>query len=387
MLSIKKYSTARIACTIVAFFSLVLTSCASTQNNSTRHSSSVTGSSPVLPATSNSSILTYGIIPPQLPIVLPSVPVPKIQMPKVIEALKELSGGHPFIVHIYTTWSQYPSSLQSLTTEIEDYASAGFIISLTLRYLPPSGKNGDIAGFQRYVQSMIEHFANQPAIKFLQITNEPNSSANPAASDGAYTNVVSALVTGVEAAYAEEKKVHFNAKIGFNWFYSFGRSQDVKFWREVGATGGSRFAHDVSWVGVDLYPGTYVPFTLPPETAKDFASTASTDVESALNYVRTQLMPLAGLGKSVPMGISEIGWATNPPSRSFSEQSALVTAFSYGACSVVRQDNLEFMQWFDLADNAVSLPQSPLKMGIMRYNFSPKPAFYAYKKVIAQGCS
>ena len=239
MLYIKKCSTVRITCTIVAFFSLVLSSCASTQTNSTKHLSNVIRPSSTLPAASNSSILTYGIIPPQLPIVLPSVPVPKVQMSKVIKVLKELSGGHPFIVHIYTTWSQYPSSLQSLSTEIEDYASAGFIISLTLRYLPPSGENGDIAGFRSYVQSMIEHFANQSAIKFLQITNEPNSSVNPAASDGAYANVVSALVTGVEAAYAEEKKVHFNAKIGFNWFYSFGRSQDVKFWREVGAIGGS----------------------------------------------------------------------------------------------------------------------------------------------------
>jgi hypothetical protein len=365
----------------VVLSALFLTSCAGPGNHVDNISHAGHNSVMLSP-----SLLTYGTVPPQVPIVPPQVPIPKIPMQKVIHAIKELSAGRGFIVHIYTTWAEYPSVLPALNTEIKQYALAGFTVSLTLRYMPPLGHNGDIQGFVNYVQNMVADLAHQPAVKFLQITNEPNSSVNPAASDGAYQNVLSALVLGIEAAHVEQIKVGSHAALGFNWFYSFGVQSDKAWWKSLGQLGGLNFVKDVDWIGVDLYPGTYVPLTFPSPKSPKFVDVAKADVANALGYVRTKLMPLAGFGANVPMGISEIGWATSPPTRSFATQARLVTAFSQSACSVAQKDNLVFLQWFNLADNFTPLVQSPLKMGIMKADLCPKPAFYAYQSVVRHGC-
>jgi hypothetical protein len=140
-------------------------------------------------------------------------------------------------------------------------------------------------------------------------------------------------------------------------------------------------------VGIDLYPGTYIPGSLPAPGSGHLTTTAAADVAGAVDNLRTNLMPLAGLGSNVPIGISEIGWATSPPARPLSEQAELVKAFAAGACSVAARDNLQFVQWYKLADTVLPTKASPLAMGLMSAALTPNPGFAAYQAVIHQGCS
>ena len=326
-----------------------------------------------------SSQLTYGIVPPQLP--------PSSELPSIAHQVEQLAKGKPFIVHLYTNWSEYPATLPALDSEIAAYSSRGFLVDLALRYVPPPGQDGNVAGFARYVAAMVAHFAHQPSVAYLQVTNEANSPFNAAASDGAYKNAVGALVDGIEAGAAEKAKTGSHVRLGFNWFSSLGTQGDRAFFESIGHLGGARLASEVSWVGIDLYPGTYVPNTLPPPGSGHLATTAAADVAQAIDNLRTNLMPLAGLGPHVGIGISEIGWATSPPARPLSEQAELVKAFMSGACAVAVRDNLQFIQWYKLADTILPTASSPLAMGLMSPELAPKPGFAAYQAVVHQGCS
>ena len=324
------------------------------------------------------SLLTYGIIPPQLP--------PTLELPQIAHVVRQLAGEKPFIVHLYTQWSQYPATLPALDSEIASYTSRGFLIDLALRYVPSSGHNGDVTGFAQYVAAMVAHFAKDPSVVYFQVSNEANSSFNAAASDGAYKYAVNALVAGIEAGAVAKARTGSQVRLGFNWFSSFGPQMDQTFFRSIGHLGGKRFASAVNWVGIDLYPGTYVPHTLPAPGSGHLASTAATDVAQAVDNLRTNLMPLAGLGSHVPIGISEIGWTTSPPTRSLAEQAELVKAFMTGACSVAVRDNLQFVQWFKLANTIQSTAASPFDEGLMSAGFTPNPGFTDYQAVIHQGC-
>ncbi len=325
------------------------------------------------------SLLTYGVIPPQLP--------PSSKLPSITHQVSRLAGGKPFIARLFLNWAQYPSALPALDTEVAAYTLHGILVDLTLRYVPPPGHNGDVAGFARYVAAMVAHFAKDPAVAYLQVTNEANSPFNAAASDGAYKNAVGALVDGIEAGAAAKARTGSHVRLGFNWFSSFGEQADRSWWSSIGRLGGARFASDVSWVGLGIFPGTYIPGSLPAPGSGHLTTTAAADVAGAVDNLRTNLMPLAGLGSNVPIGISEIGWATSPPARPLSEQAELVKAFAAGACSVAARDNLQFVQWYKLADTVLPTKASPLAMGLMSAALTPNPGFAAYQAVIHQGCS
>ncbi len=78
----------------------------------------------------------------------------------VIAKLNELRGGQSFDIHIYTAWSWY--NKQALTSEIEQYTAAGMYVTLTIKYSPPSGQEGNIDGFRTFVEGVIARPWYQP---------------------------------------------------------------------------------------------------------------------------------------------------------------------------------------------------------------------------------
>lgn len=327
-------------------------------------------SSPPRPAP---SLITYGIVPRQLP--SPSV------LSASLAAMQGIARGKPFIAHLYIDWADYRQERAKLASDIAAYAHHGMHVDLALRYVPTPQESGDTSAFASFVAQVVSSYARQPALSRIQVTNEANSPFNAGASDGAYPQAMQALVSGIEAGHSAMLRSGSHVKLGFNWFYSFGPSADHNWWSQLGALGGARFAHDVSWVGVDDYPGTWVPTSL-PGSAQSAAAAGEADIVTALDTVRHQLMPLAGLGPSVQLGLSEVGWATNPPARTDSEQALLVHAFTSGACSVARSDNVRFLQWFELSGS----DKNGLAMGLLHADFAPKPGYVAYQSVVRAGC-
>lgn len=324
--------------------------------------------------------MTFGVIPPQLP--------SSSELVASVRAVGALAQDHPFLVHLYTNWADYPGALPALDAEVAAYATRHLEVDLALRYVPPAGHDGDVAGFAAFVSQMVVHFAHVPAVTMIQVTNEANSPVNPAASDGFYLHAERALVAGVEAGAVARARSGSRVRVGFNWFYSFGPLLDRLWWARLGTLGGARFAGDVDWVGIDAYPGTYYPPLSPRLDPTDLGASASAEVAHIAWTVRHQLMPLAGLGRRTPIGFSEIGWATAPLVRSASAQARIVSAFVAGACQSAGSENLRFLQWYDLVDppGSIGSASSPLQMGLLGADFAPTPGFDAYREAIARGC-
>jgi hypothetical protein len=207
------------------------------------------------------------------------------------------------------------------------------------------------------------------------VTNEVNFYRfAPDASDSAYDRARRALVRGVEAAHRLVRRLGFDdLKVGFNWAYRTDPNREARFWWFLREHGGKRFARSVDWVGLDAYPGTVFPPTEPP------VGTGYRDgMVNAMSQLRECFMPIARLGRDIPIHVEENGWPTGP-GRPESEQVRALRQM-VGAVNDFRGTyNVTDYRWFDLRDHNSSGPNFQQHYGLLRDDYSPKPAFGAYR--------
>ena len=219
---------------------------------------------------------------------------------------------------------------------------------------PPAGRDGDIAGFATWVSDVV---AARPEVRVWQITNEANVPGSPD-TDGSAIDPLGALIEGVKSAAAAKAPSQL---VGFNWFYRLDPVSDAQFWSTLGTRGGPPFRAALDYAGVDIYAGTYVPPL--------FAVDDEAEFRRALEYVRRDLMPLAGLGESVPIYVQETGYPTlDPALRTESRQADALR----GYIRATEGFNVALLQWFQLADSRSTLNDG---WGLLRADYSPKPAF------------
>ena len=120
-------------------------------------------------------------------------------------------------------------------------------------------------------------------------------------------------------------------RIGFNYAWRFDPRADAAFWHTLGRQGGAALRRATDWVGVDIYPGTYVPSQ--PEVVH---------LGDAL---------LEGLG----------------------------TVNAYRGTYDITD-----LHWFDLRDNNSPATGVESHFGLLRDDYSPKPAFALYRRLIAR---
>ena len=266
-------------------------------------------------------------------------------------AMTDLAGGRDFDVHFYASWKDglRPDTIEAMRL----VARNGFRVNLALKYLPPPGRDGDIAGFAAWVAHVVRR---HPEITTVQVTNEANSGAS-SDSDGGSTDPLGALIEGVKSA-ASVKKRH--QEIGFNWFYRLDPLSDRTFWSTLGERGGSAFRSAVDWAGVDIYAGTYIPPAFSIDDEADF--------RTALEYTRNEMMPLAGLGPDVPLYVQETGYPTVDPVRDGARQAEALAGYIRATEGL----NVQLIQWFQLAD-----ADSPVGdgWGLLDSSYQPKPAY------------
>lgn len=267
-----------------------------------------------------------------------------------LDRMVELANGRPFDVHLYADWR---GGAGGLAGAVDRILARGLRANVALKYVPPDGRDGDIAGFAAWVAGVV---ASHPGVDVWQITNEANVPVSPD-TDGSATDPLGALIEGVKAAAAAKPG---DQKIGFNWFYRLDPVTDRRFWRTLGSRGGDAFRAALDYAGVDIYAGTYIP---PLVTVNDERA-----YRRALRYLRERLMPLAGLGPDVPIYIQETGWPTLAPLRTEARQARALAAY----IRATRGLNVELLQWFQLAD-AESLVGDG--WGLLRADYSRKPAF------------
>lgn len=302
---------------------------------------------------------------------LPAVPEDKRKRDR---RLLQLQGNRHLSVRLNRLFqADGGAGIRRFKRMAKHYSSLGIDVTLQVRYHPAPAQNGDIGAWLDYVRRVVRAFGPIEHVTALQITNEANLTISPNTSDGAYENAVEALARGIPAAKQEaRRRAYEQLTFGFNFAWGFTGGAD--FWREVGEAGGARLRRATDWVGVDAYPGYYIPSTY---------SNPGDALLEAVAQVRECMMPLAGFGPRVPLNVDEVGYPTGP-GRSESEQERALNGFMRTLSRYRGAYNLREAFWFGLRDNDSAGPTPQSHYGLLRDDYSPKPAFGAYRRIIRE---
>ena len=287
---------------------------------------------------------------------------------KIFAALAQLRpAGGPFAVHLYRAYmtpEEEEEEERRHRRQVDLYTARGYSADIVIRYR----RDNDPAGFAEFVRGVVRRFGANPLVKSFQVTNEVNFTVSPDSSDGAYAGSRDALIQGVIAAKDEARALGYShVQIGFNWVYRTDPGNERSFWEYLGSAGGERFVRSLDWVGLDAYPGFFVPPRLEPSMTGDF-------MVHALSTLRKCNMPMAGIPDSVPIHISENGYPTSPD-RSYEDQAVAAGSMLDAVANYARVYNVTDHFWFDLRDAESDNPNPQQQYGVMRDDYTPKPAF------------
>ena len=294
-----------------------------------------------------------------------------------LAALDKLRGTppRPFVLRLHRFfWSDGDAAITRFQQLAERYTSHGYLVELQLRYHPSPEQEGDIAAWVEHVKAVVDRFGPNRRVVAIQVTNEVNLTYSPDSSDGAYKNARDALVQGVIAAKQEARARHFDQlEIGFNWAYRGDPASETSFWNGVRDKGGDAFKRAVDWVGLDAYPGTFFPPAEQPGEERD-------GMVNAMSSLRCYLR-IPGIAPSVPIHIEENGWPTSP-SRSEQEQDRVLDTLVHAVDDFKGTYNVSDYRWFNLRDGDSTSPNMGVRYGLMRDDYSEKPAFGRYAKLV-----
>lgn len=285
----------------------------------------------------------------------------------------------PFVLRLHRFfWSDGEPGVQRFLALADRYTREGFLVELQLRYHPTPAQEGDIAAWTAFVRSVVDRFGSNPRVVAIQVTNEVNLPDSPDSSDGAYKGGQEALVQGVLAAKDEARRRGFGQlEIGFNWAYRSSPQADAAFWAYLRDQGGPAFVAALDWIGLDAYPGTFFPPAEAPGRERD-------GMVNAMSSLRC-FAASAGIPESKPIHVEENGFPTSPsPDRSEARQvDAMRTLI--GAVNDFRGTyDVSDYRWFNLRDGDSTSPNFQQRYGILHDDYSEKPAFGAYRDLVAQ---
>ena len=299
---------------------------------------------------------------------------------KRLDALERLRGDREFAVHLYVKFSGHGKSDADnarIERELRDYMSRGYLGELVVTYRPAARRGPpDVAEFVAYTREVVRRLGPDARFRSIQVTNEVTNDLSPDASDGAFPGARDALIQGVIAAKEEARRGGFDQlEVGFNWLYRLDPDREEKFWAYLGEKGGPEFLGALDWVGVDAYPGTFFPPVVQPGGERN-------SLVNAFSVLRECFLPLAKIPESVPLHVSENGYPTSP-ARTYEQQEAFLRSM-VGTVSELRGNyNVTDYRWFDLRDGDSGDPDFGQQYGLMRDDYSPKPAFGAYRELVA----
>jgi hypothetical protein len=322
--------------------------------------STVTGESPAM-----SQPFRFGVYPGGGTGETPNAPNPDGNA--VVRRIQDLASGQPMVVHLYTAWSWFDAT--QLDAQIQHYAGAGFDVILTVKYSPPVGHDGDVAGFADFVRRVVDRYGAKPGITAFVIGNEANVPGVPNAADGAFARVDQAVTRGSVVARDAIAHAGSSARVGIN-FGVTGTASDAAFLGRLEEAGGRDFLDSIQFIGIDVYPGLW-----PSGTGQLYAETV-VDLESARTSVNS-IVAWQGL----PIEILEMG----APMVDESDQAYRLTQFVKAVLDSRDRLQIASLIWFDLWDANSQSTNQFNHYGLLRSDFSVKPAFLAYRNLIAAG--
>ncbi|WP_328603503.1 hypothetical protein OG943_25830 [Amycolatopsis sp. NBC_00345] len=274
---------------------------------------------------------------------------------KIGAALSTVQSGHsPFLLRDYVgCGSPFPDAEMPLLTP-------GRRLDLVISYAGES-----LPDWLACVRQDVQRYG--PVTDTISVTLEQNVLPQP--------NGDAALVQGVIAAKQAAVRERFDRlRIGFD---EVAFTQPfTAFWQDLAKLGGAEFAGSVGFVGVDLYPGSGLPGVPDVPDLAGF-------IDQTLRVVRTEEMPIAGLGADVPIRVSESGWSTDTAERGPARQAQALTTEILAVDRDRTVDNVVSYEMFDLRDDVTGSASAFDNFGLMTDDYRPKPMFWIYSGLIA----
>jgi hypothetical protein len=275
--------------------------------------------------------------------------------------------ARPFLVRGYVVYRGAGWTSNQTPADPVRYARDGRRLDLVICY---RSEDGDLGDWVRFVRDTVRRYG--PHLDSLQVTEEPNNPHADTGGDGSSPNVRQAVVEGVLAAREEASLQGYRLKVGFAATPTFRPTDD--FWPDLAARGGPAFATALDYVGLDFYPDVFRP--VPAEQLQ-------AAVEGVLTHYRWVNLATGGIPPGVPIRVTENGWPTGPgrpPERQAAVLETVVRAID-GVRSALHVTHYEF---FLLRDGDSDRAEMGYQFGLLRHDYTPKPAFETYRRLIAE---
>ncbi|MGI8864699.1 MAG: hypothetical protein ACR2JH_09930 [Solirubrobacteraceae bacterium] len=312
---------------------------------------------------------------------LPAVPDAPVRDLAAVRHLRP--SGKVMVVRLNRLfWSDGAAGIASFQRLAAWYARAGLDVEVQVRYHPAPGEAGDIAGWDRYVRQVVHAFGGNRHVVAMTITNEVNVTFSPNTSDGYYQGAEDALISGIEAAHDQARREKFTQlRFGFTYAYRFAPTQDAAFFAYLAAHGGTRLSRALGFIGLDFYPGSvFPPVMLPGDSYR-------AELAQAAGVLRRCLVPRAGIDSRVPIWITENGVPTGILSES--QQASALRELVQAASDLSGTYGISDYRWFNLRDSVTGgvtglIGATFATDGLLRSDYTPKPAFAAYRTLIGK---
>ena len=287
---------------------------------------------------------------------------------EINRVLDILQGDKQFLVRTYLGYTGTEED-----TELIDMPSMPDLARYTWRgrkldlVLSNWDRRGNMAGWVEFIENVIARYG--PYIGCLQICEEPNLYEYPG--DGRFGFAVENVLVGVKVARQALKHRALSGNVGFNAVPC--SDPNDGFWRQLAERADHSFVNCLDYVGLNFYPDVAIPLV----------GEMPCEVKKTLTEFRERTLRHAGIPGSVPIHICENGWPTGPY-RYYTRQADLIEQMVQTAYELRSQLNITHYELFSLRDADTANPDPNHQFGILRDDYSPKPAFETYKRLIAE---
>jgi hypothetical protein len=318
----------------------------------------------------NSSGLTFGIYPGS------AVGDAKLSGPpdrpdRINRALAELQGppGRPFIVRAYDAYADPAGTVHAAPprapADYDRHLGRGRTLDLVAQY---HSRSGDVDGYCAFIERLIDRHGEY--LTSLQVGEEPHITGDPNL-DGDYPRITEALIAGVRAAKDKARRSgRRDLKIGCNSAPLLG--PDRGFFADLTRAGGERFIGDLDYIGLDFFPDVFRP--IPP-------ARLAAVVQALLEAHRRDNLAPAGLAH-LPLVITEHGWPTGPGRPADRQAGVLRTVIDVVARNAQALTITGYIH-HTLRDAWSGGSGLFCHFGLMTDDYTPKPAFHAYRDLVS----
>ena len=289
----------------------------------------------------------------------------------ILQALTQLSSpGKIFLVRGYIHYLGESRFGYEAPGNIERYSNENRRLDIVICYRASKYDEGD---WKSSIIKIINRYKDK--LSTIQITEEPNLKT-AFAGDGSFENIEKALLTGVVTAKQEIEKQQLKIKVGFNAVPSFNPADN--FWSTIGNDEFKKLREVIDYIKLDFYPDVFRPVALDGQP-----NDLEQSVINVLRHFRNVNLKTGNIPLSVPIHITENGWATGE-NRTYERQAQVIEKVIRTILLIKDELNIDTYEVFALRDTNTSNQNIFYQFGLLDDNYFPKPAFEVYRQLIKE---